>query len=318
VPEALTPNDLDFYVRKVRRLESDNNILQDELNKVRIRLRRAEDFEIKYEVVAGETSSLKKELEIRDKSIRDIKSLNEKLTRSIEERTDKTQEWTAEKRGLLEEIEKWTTKAEENEIRRVTELAAERLRSEETLKREVAFIKKDFEEKEDEYKFEIRQLKKVILEKETVENIVNNRVEKIRREKDEEIKRLSCVIDDEKEARTRAIEEKNEEISRLKEKFEKMINFELENIKKNLEDQGEVFSIELNGLKEIIAIKNDEITKLLTEIKRQATDHEADRKELQKETTLLKEKIYQVEREGELELYNLRQKLTEIQAADLK
>lgn len=143
-------------------------------------------------------------------------------------------------------------------------------------------------------------------------------MEKIRREKDEEIKRLSTVIDDEKETRTRAIEEKNEEISRLKEKFEKMINFELENIKKNLEDQGEVFSIELNGLKEIIAIKNDEITKLLTEIKRQATDHEADRKELQKEITLLKEKIYQVEREGELELYNLRQRLTEIQAADLK
>ncbi len=42
-----------------------------------------------------------------------------------------------------------------------------------------------------------------------------------------------------------------------------MINFELENVKKNLQDQGEVFSIELNGLKEIIAIKNDEITKLL-------------------------------------------------------
>lgn len=140
-------------MRKVRRLESDNNLLQDELNKVRIRLRRAEDFEIKYEVVAGECSSLKKELEIRDKNIRDIKSLNEKLTRSIEERTDKTQEWSTEKRGLLEEIEKWTTKAEESEIRRVTELASERLRSEETLKKEVAFIKKDFEEKEDEFKF---------------------------------------------------------------------------------------------------------------------------------------------------------------------
>ena len=137
----------------MRRLESDNNLLQDELNKVRIRLRRAEDFEIKYEVVAGECSSLKKELEIRDKNIRDIKSLNEKLTRSIEERTDKTQEWSTEKRGLLEEIEKWTTKAEESEIRRVTELASERLRSEETLKKEVAFIKKDFEEKEDEFKF---------------------------------------------------------------------------------------------------------------------------------------------------------------------
>lgn len=53
-----------------------------------------------------------------------------------------------------------------------------------------------------------------------------------------------------------------------------MINFELENIKKNLEDQGEVFSIELNGLKEIIAIKNDQITKLLSEVKDQAVEHQ--------------------------------------------
>jgi hypothetical protein len=44
LPDAPTPNDLDFYVRKVRRLENDNNIIQDELNKLRVKLRRAEDF----------------------------------------------------------------------------------------------------------------------------------------------------------------------------------------------------------------------------------------------------------------------------------
>ena len=75
-------------------------------------------------------------------------------------------------------------------------------------------------------------------EKEAVEQIVTSRVEKIRREKDEEISRLGAVIQEEKEQRARSIDEKNDEISRLKEKFEKMINFELENIKKNLEDQG--------------------------------------------------------------------------------
>ena len=67
---------------------------------------------------------------------------------------------------------------------------------------------------------------------------MTGRVERIRREKDEEIARLGSVIQDEKEQRAKSIDEKNDEISRLKEKFEKMINFELENIKKNLEDQG--------------------------------------------------------------------------------
>ena len=88
-----------------------------------------------------------------------------------------------------------------------------------------------------------------------------------------------------------------------------MINFELENIKKNLEDQGEVFSIELNGLKEIISIKNEEIGKLLEEIKRQAQDHHSDRDELLAEINSFKNQIYQIERDSEEELYNLKQKL---------
>lgn len=155
-------------------------------------------------------------------------------------------------------------------------------------------------------------------EKEAFEAIISGRVEKVRREKDEEIARLGRVVEDEKESRALAIDDKNEEIAKLKEKFEKMINFELENVKKNLEDQGEVFSIELNGLKEIIAIKNDEIAKLLAEIKRQAVDHGLDRQQLKAEIALLKDKVYEVQREGELELFTLRKKLVEIQAGEVR
>ena len=42
-----------------------------------------------------------------------------------------------------------------------------------------------------------------------------------------------------------------------------MFNFELENLKKNVDDQDELFSIEMNGLREMLGLKNDEITKLL-------------------------------------------------------
>lgn len=44
------------------------------------------------------------------------------------------------------------------------------------------------------------------------------------------------------------VREKNEEFDKLREKFEKMFNFEIENLKKNLDDQDELFHIELNGL----------------------------------------------------------------------
>ena len=65
----------------------------------------------------------------------------------------------------------------------------------------------------------------------------------------------------------------------MREKFERMFNFEIENLKKNLEDQDELFNLELSGLREMITLKNDEITKLLDEMKRQSLEHEAERDE---------------------------------------
>lgn len=41
-------SDTDYYVRKIRRLEQDLQLREDELSNTRIRLRKAEDFELKY------------------------------------------------------------------------------------------------------------------------------------------------------------------------------------------------------------------------------------------------------------------------------
>lgn len=112
-------------------------------------MRRAEDFEIKYELVSTELAAVRKEVEVRDRTIREQKTVNERLAFELGEKSSKNEEWLQEKRNLLEEIEKWTTKAEESEVRRVTEIAAERARHEETLKREVMMVRKDVEEKED-------------------------------------------------------------------------------------------------------------------------------------------------------------------------
>ena len=59
-----------------------------------------------------------------------------------------------------------------------------------------------------------------------------------------------------------------------------MLNFELENVKKNLDDQDEIFNIELNGLREMIQLKNDEIEKLLEEMSRRSKSHESERQDL--------------------------------------
>ncbi len=70
-------------------------------------------------------------------------------------------------------------------------------------------------------------------EKQNVETVVKNRVEKVRQEKDEEIARLRLNMDTVKAECRQTIEEKNAEIEQMKEKFEKLFNFELENIHKS-------------------------------------------------------------------------------------
>lgn len=44
-------NDLEYYERKVLRMEQDINLLQEELSRTRVRLRGAEDYEIKYQII---------------------------------------------------------------------------------------------------------------------------------------------------------------------------------------------------------------------------------------------------------------------------
>jgi predicted glycosyltransferase len=61
-------------------------------------------IEIKYESLLADHYNIKKELEVKEKIIRELKTLNEKLSISVDERSNKHEEWGIEKRGLLEEV----------------------------------------------------------------------------------------------------------------------------------------------------------------------------------------------------------------------
>lgn len=62
--------------------------------------------------------------------------------------------------------------------------------------------------------------------------------------------------------------------------------------------QDQKFKAELDGLRELIDIKNREIEQLQNELKRNMEHHSRDRDELNNEIRLLKEKIYEREREN--------------------
>lgn len=67
---------------------------------------------------------------------------------------------------------------------------------------------------------------------------------------------------------------------------------ELDNIKVNIEDQDEIFNIEMTSLKEMLSMKNDEISRLMASLKSQSDSHERERQQLKDELAELRDKIY--------------------------
>lgn len=65
-------------------------------------------------------------------------------------------------------------------------------------------------------------------------------------------------------------------------------------------------------------MKNNEITQLINESNEMRQSYLAEKTELLKEISLLKEKLFQRDRESELELYNLKERLIGLHRLDLQ
>ena len=153
---------MDFYKRKVGRLENDCNTLQEDLNKARIRLRRAEDFELKYQLILKQNSNLQNELDKKDKELNQKRSQLENLKVEASEKNNKGEDDIKQKMELQREVQRWKEKAEEAEEKRIAFMMENREKADLNQKREVEGLKKEFAEKEQGYQFQIRQLKKTV------------------------------------------------------------------------------------------------------------------------------------------------------------
>lgn len=63
----VSKNDLEFYQRKIRRLQNELAISQDETNKLRVKLKRAEDFQFKYETIFKQLTDIKNDNESKSR-----------------------------------------------------------------------------------------------------------------------------------------------------------------------------------------------------------------------------------------------------------
>jgi hypothetical protein len=78
-------------------LENDCNGLQEDLNKARIRLRRAEDFELKYELILKQNTYLQNELDKKEKDLTQKKTELENLRATASEKTTVVEDWSKER-----------------------------------------------------------------------------------------------------------------------------------------------------------------------------------------------------------------------------
>ena len=79
---------------------------------------------------------------------------------------------------------------------------------------------------------------------------------------------------------------------KVKDKFQGLMASELSNLHKNMSSQDQKFRIELEGLRQIIELKNDDIANLQKELNIDLEDHAKSRQELNEEIQLLKSKLY--------------------------
>lgn len=111
--------------------------------------------------------------------------------------------------------------------------------------------------------------------------------------------------------------EKNKEIQSVKNKFQQLLESELGSIQKNMNSQDSKFKSELDGLRNIISLKNAEIDNLQNQLKISLEDSTNERNQLNDEIKLLKAQIYQRDRENGEELFNMKERLTSLHAADI-
>lgn len=67
--ESPTKYDIDYYQRKVNRLENEVSHLQEDLSLAKYKLQKAEDFEAKYDLLFGQHQNTNEELDNTKESL---------------------------------------------------------------------------------------------------------------------------------------------------------------------------------------------------------------------------------------------------------
>lgn len=167
--DSPTRHDVEFYVRKVNRYEVEIGRLEHELSVARFKLSKAEDFEIKYDILFKENQKTVAEhlalLEEHDRTLHQLDRTSLLQEQTAQQARTLRAELEAEKR----ERETQTAKKEELRSKTTSQGQEEREALKEGFARELETLKKEHRDALDKLKRENSELRNTIALKEVTE-----------------------------------------------------------------------------------------------------------------------------------------------------
>ena len=307
--ESPSKYDLDFYQRKVNRLENDLNHRQDEINIMRFRLQKAEDFEIKYELLVKENQELTLENEALEKGLvlkgRELEELVGKY-RELELTLGRKVNELQSSKGELENAKK----RQEQLIEKSSQSGvSDREKAEQQFFRQIEQLKDRHKDAENKLSGEISELKDQIAHKVLTEEATNARLAKIRTDKDAEIKRLRDQVRALQTEVTNLRESCNTRVTEVRRENQESSSERGRELAAIAETSKNLLMREIEHLKETIRVKNEEIRQLLAAESEFVRQHEAIVNELQEEVRHLQDKIFEIHRDHEQELFSTIERL---------
>ena len=283
--------------------------LEHDLSVARFKLSKAEDFEIKYDILFKDNQ----------KAVADYLALLEEHDRTqreqeragvLQEQTDQQlrtvrAELDAEKR----EREQQTAKKEELRSKTTSQGQEEREALKESFARELDSLKKEHRDVLEKLKRENTELRNTISHKEVSEGSLAAKLEHIKGEKNSEIARLKELVSSLKEELGSSHVESEEAARQARSQLISETEGRIGNVRRLAQLIEETLQAEIVSLNASLAKKNEEIAFLLESDKRQLESHESSETALKNLVAKLEDKIFTIQRESELELYQTIQRL---------
>ena len=193
-PDSPTRHDVEFYVRKVNRYEAEMARLEHDLSVTKFRLSKAEDVEIKYDILFRENQNSVADCVEANELLEGTRKELDRLQIDNNQANQQVKSLKAEVEAEKNNSKDLNQKREELRTKSTSQGQEDRESLKDSFTQELNTLKQENRDEADKYKREIAELKGAITMKEVVESALATKLDHIKKEKNSEISRLKELV----------------------------------------------------------------------------------------------------------------------------